>query len=240
MNPPYQLMASLLYGGGLRMFELQQLRVKDVDFEGGLLLLHQGKGDKDRHAILPQTLYRPLYDHLQTTRAAWEIAQKQHPIPPTLPDALARKYPHAPFEWNWQPVFAAPNTSIDPLDGVSKRHHFLEDTLQKSLKRALKATNITKCVSPHILRHSFATHLLEGGADIRTVQNLRGHKDVRTTQIHLHTMNRPGRQKSARYFRWLISTVRRAAIGVAFKGLCHFSLCPAKSPILNDCATSSR
>lgn len=107
-NPPYQLMASLLYGGGLRLFELQRLRVKDVDFEGGLLLLHQGKGDKDRHAILPQTLYRPLYDHLQTAREAWERAQKQSPTPATLPDALAHKYPDAPFEWSWQYAFAAP------------------------------------------------------------------------------------------------------------------------------------
>lgn len=115
MNPPYQLMAALLYGGGLRMFELQQLRVKDVDFEAGLLLLHQGKGDKDRHAILPQTLYRPLYDHLQTTKEAWEIAQKPNPIPATLPDALARKYPHAPFEWSWQYVFTAPHRQWTPM-----------------------------------------------------------------------------------------------------------------------------
>lgn len=192
LNSPYQLMASLLYGGGLRMFELQQLRVKDVDFEGGLLLLHQGKGDKDRHAILPQTLYRPLDEHLQTERAAWEVAQKQHPIPMTLPDALARKYAQAPFEWSWQYVFAAPNPVLDERDGVSKRHHFLEDTLQKSIKRALKATGITKCATPHTLRHSFATQLLEGGADIRTVQDLLGHKDMRTTQIYLHTLNRPG------------------------------------------------
>ena len=192
LKPPHHLIASLLYGAGLRLFEGQRLRVKDVDFEGGTLLIRAGKGDKDRPAVLPQTLYRPLYDHLEASRQAWECAQAERKLPVSMPDALARKYPNAPFEWNWQYIFPARAPSLDPLDGAEKRHHFLEDSLQRALKRAAQQTTISKRVSPHVLRHSFATHLLESGYDIRTAQDLLGHKDVRTTQIYLHTMNRPG------------------------------------------------
>ena len=192
LAPGPLLIASVIYGAGLRLFECQRLRVKDVDFENGLLMIRAGKGDKDRPAVFPQSLYRALYDHLNEAKAAWLVAQDAQPLPVSMPDALARKYPNAPYEWSWQYVFPAPKPSLDPLDGTLKRHHFLDDTFARALKKATKQTNVNKKVSPHTLRHSFATHLLESGYDIRTVQNLLGHKDIRTTQIYLHTMNRPG------------------------------------------------
>ena len=192
LEPGPHLIASVLYGAGLRLFEGQRLRVKDVDFENGLLMIRAGKGDKDRPAVFPQSLYRPLYDHLSEQKMVWHNAQQQHALPVSMPDALSRKYPNAPFEWSWQYAFPAAKPALDPLDGTLKRHHFLEDTFQRALKKATAKTNVNKKVSPHTLRHSFATHLLESGYDIRTVQDLLGHKDIRTTQIYLHTINRPG------------------------------------------------
>lgn len=192
LEPRPRLIASVLYGAGLRLFEGQRLRIKDVDFENGLLIVRAGKGDNDRRAVLPQTLYRPLFDHITEQQQQWQEQQSEQPLPVSLPDALAQKYPDAPFDWNWQYLFPAPKPMIDPHDGLEKRHHFLEDTLQRALKRAAVQSDIPKSISPHTLRHSFATHLLEAGYDIRTVQDLLGHKDVRTTQIYLHTINRPG------------------------------------------------
>ena len=187
------LMASLLYGAGLRVSELLRLRVKDVDFDNGVLLIRQGKGDKDRHAILPSSLEPTLRVHLQHQHAQWERAQNENQaIPVSMPDALERKYPRAPYEWIWQWVFPAAKAMIDPRDQKTKQHHLLEHAVQRPLKRAAQTARIEKNVSPHTLRHSFATHLLESGQDIRTVQDLLGHKDLRTTQIYLHTMNRPG------------------------------------------------
>lgn len=186
------LIASVLYGAGLRLFEGQRLRVKDVDFENGLLIIRAGKGDQDRRTVFPQSLYRPLFDHLNQGRERWEALQNDHLLPVSMPDALAKKYPGAPFEWSWQYVFPAPKPSLDIVDGLEKRHHFLEDNFQRALKRAASQTNIDKNVSPHTLRHSFATHVLEAGYHVRTVQNLLGHKDIRTTQVYLHVMNRPG------------------------------------------------
>lgn len=192
LEMPFHLIASLLYGAGLRLSEAQRLRVKDVDFEAGVLVIRGAKGDKDRRAVLPQLLSEPLAEHCKAARACWEAAQNRRAVPTFLPDALARKYPQAPFEWNWQFVFPSAKPSIDPRDGTEKRQHFQDDALQRAVKRAAQQARIAKNVSPHTLRHSFATHLLEAGYDIRTVQDLLGHRDVRTTQIYLHTMNRPG------------------------------------------------
>jgi integron integrase len=192
LNATHQLMAFLLYGSGLRLMEVLRLRVKDVDFERGLLIVRQGKGDKDRHTLLPQRLRQPLRAHLADERLRWERAQQEKALPVWLPDALERKYPRAPFEWPWQFVFASAAPSLDPRDGREKRHHAGQESLQRAVKKAARLAGICKNVSPHTLRHSFATHLLEDGYDIRTVQELLGHRDVRTTQIYTHIMNRPG------------------------------------------------
>lgn len=192
LEPEAFLMTSLLYGAGLRLFELQRLRVKDVDLALGIVVVRGGKGDRDRRAPLPQTLRSALQRHLDAQQEKWRNAQEQERLPVSMPDALERKYATAPFEWPWQYVFPSFSPSRDPRDGAFKRHHFLEDGLQRAVKRAASDAGLTKRVSPHALRHSFATHLLEAGYDIRTVQDLLGHKDVRTTQIYLHVMNRPG------------------------------------------------
>lgn len=192
VEEPHRLPLSLLYGAGLRLSEGLRLRVKDLDLENNLVLIRAGKGDRDRHAILPEKLRSRLRTHLEVERERWDELQASTRMPVSLPEALARKYPGAPFEWAWQFVFPARKPSIDPRDGQSKRHHLPEEAWQRSIKRATKLAAIDKPVSPHTLRHSFATHLLESGYDIRTVQDLLGHKDVRTTQIYLHTMNRPG------------------------------------------------
>jgi len=192
LEMPFHLISALLYGAGLRLSEGQRLRVKDVDFEGRLLIIRAGKGDKDRHSVLPDAVCPMLRDHLDATRSAWKKAQRENRLPVSMPDAFAKKHRNAPFEWQWQYVFPSAKPSIDPRDGQQKRHHFVEDTLQRALKRAARKSDLAKNVSPHTLRHSFATHLLESGCDIRTLQDLLGHRDMRTTQIYLHTMNRPG------------------------------------------------
>ena len=192
LEGPNHLMAALLYGAGLRLTECLHLRVKDVDLEQYQITVRDGKGAKDRRTMLPQPLKDPLTQHLAKVRVLYEqdLARSQANV--FLPDALARKYPNAPREWPWQWVFPARSLSTDPRSGAVRRHHAGEETLQRAVKAAIAGAGLTKAGSCHTLRHSFATHLIEDGYDIRTVQELLGHADVRTTIIYTHVLSRPG------------------------------------------------
>jgi len=186
------LMLRLLYGSGLRLMECIRLRVKEVDFERGTVFVRDGKGDKDRMVMLPESLRAPLKQHFERLKVLWDQDRAAEVAGVWLPDALDRKYPNAGKEWGWQWVFPAKGISVDPRSGLSRRHHVSDNALHKAVKVAAQRAGIAKPVSAHTLRHSFATHLLEAGADIRTVQELLGHASVETTQIYTHVMQKPG------------------------------------------------
>jgi integron integrase len=187
------LMASLLYGAGLRLRECLKLRVKDVDFEYRQIVVRDGKGAKDRVTMLPGAVIEQLKAHLVHVKALHvrDVAHGYGDV--ELPDALARKYPRAQYEWGWKFIFPSHKLSTDPRTGVIRRHHVYENYLARGVREAARCAGIAKHVSCHTLRHSFATHLLEAGYDIRTVQELLGHADVSTTMIYTHVLNKGGR-----------------------------------------------
>ncbi len=187
------LIANVLYGTGMRLMEVIRLRVQDIDFDRNEITVRSGKGAKDRVTMLPKSVKPLLEQHLLARREVFndDAAKNQHSV--YLPEALARKYPNADKEWRWQYVFISTKLSIDPRSDIVRRHHRDEKTIQRAMKKACDEIGLTKRASPHTLRHSFATHLLEGGYDIRTVQELLGHKDVATTMIYTHVLNRGGK-----------------------------------------------
>ena len=187
------LVAMLLYGGGLRLLEALRLRVKDLDFERGEITVHEGKGDKDRVTTMPRAVVRSLQEHLRHVQAVHQEDLADGFGRVDLPHALARKYPNADREWCWQFVFPQQRRWRNAKTGEQGRHHIDESLVQRAVQKAVRNAGLTKRVSCHTFRHSFATHLLADGYDIRTVQELLGHKDVRTTMIYTHVLNRGGR-----------------------------------------------
>lgn len=193
LNGTMWLVVSLLYGTGMRLMEGLRLRVKDLEFERREIIVRDGKGAKDRVTMLPENLLLPLQDQIKQAKLLHDQDLKAGFGAVWMPDALAVKYPSAAKSSGWQYVFPTRNLSVDPRSGATRRHHILEETIQKAVKMAASRAGLVKPVSPHVLRHSFATHLLQGGYDIRTVQELLGHSDVSTTMIYTHVLNRGGK-----------------------------------------------
>lgn len=193
LNGSMGLVTSLLYGTGMRLLEGLRLRVKDVGFERREILVRDGKGGKDRVTVLPENLVLPLQDQLARGKVRHDRDLAEGFGEVWLPDALGVKFPRAPRAWGWQWVFPSATLSVDPRTGVQRRHHLNEASVQKAVSGAARRAGIVKPCSPHVLRHSFATHLLQAGYDIRTVQELLGHSDVSTTMIYTHVLNRGGR-----------------------------------------------
>lgn len=187
------LMARLIYGTGMRLMECCQLRIKDIDFQQHEITIRAGKGGKDRVTMLPASLITDLQTQLKSARQCHDSDRARAEPGVSLPDALARKYPGAATSWSWFWCFPADHLSLDPVTGVRRRHHIFEQAVQRAIKRAVQAAYIVKPATTHTLRHSFATHLLMGGYDILTVQELLGHSDVSTTMIYTHVLNQGGR-----------------------------------------------
>ncbi|MGB8984652.1 MAG: integron integrase [Anaerolineales bacterium] len=192
MDGIYKLMTQIMYGSGLRLMEVMRLRVKDLDFANRQMIVRDGKGENDRITMFPDVLLEPLRLHLKQVKAQHDLDLSKGYGTVYLPYALERKYPNANREFAWQYVFPAPVLSTDPASGVKQRHHLNEANLQRAVKQAARLAKMDKPVTPHTFRHSFATHLLESGYDIRTVQELLGHKDVKTTMIYTHVLQRGG------------------------------------------------
>ncbi len=192
LDQPYHLIASLLYGSGLRLMEALRLRLKDIDFERLAIIVRSGKGGKDRVTIIPEHLVPDLRRAMERVHAfhQQDLADGYGEV--QMPYALARKYPAEARSLHWQLLFAAPRLSVDPVSGQRRRHHLYETSMQRAVKQAIQRAQVHKKGSCHTFRHSFATHLLEDGYDIRTVQDLLGHKDVKTTQIYTHVLQRGG------------------------------------------------
>ncbi|MRS12075.1 MAG: integron integrase [Actinobacteria bacterium] len=193
LGDQYWLMASLMYGCGLRLSECLRLRVQDVDFSANEILVRDGKGAKDRVTMLPESLKAPLRDQLRGARVVWEHDRAAGWGRVVMPGALGRKYPSAAGEWKWQWVFPQERRWRNPKTGEQGRHHVHPTSLQRAVKDAVRRSGVQKNAGCHTFRHSFATHLLESGYDIRTIQELLGHKDVRTTMVYTHVLNRGGR-----------------------------------------------
>jgi len=186
MNGTYKLMAMIIYGSGLRLSECLRLRIKDIDFEKGLIIIRSGKGDEDRISILPESVKEKLLEHIDKVRDIWKEDRRNNIPGVFLPDALSRKYPYAGKRWEWFWLFPSKSLSVDPKTKTVRRHHVYSGSLQRAFRIAVEKAGITKPATICTLRHSFATHLLEAGYDVRTVQKLLGHKHIQTTMIYTH------------------------------------------------------